>query len=548
MGAEQSSAREAGSNDGAPKATCYYELLGVERTATDEEIRRAYKKKALELHPDRNFGDVENATRRFAEVQTAYEVLSDPQERAWYDSHRDAILRGDTGAADSGPAEFNNVRLTTTEDIYALIGRFNSRVPFNDSPSGFFGILSETFDSLAQQEVAACEWEGKEPPEYPPFGSSTDDYETVVRPFYNRWMGFATQKTFSWKDTYRPSTAEDRRMRRAMEAANKKAREDAIRNFNEAVRSLVAFVRKRDPRYVASMKSEAEREKALREAAAAQAARSRAANKEKMANAFVADWAKSRDEAPEESEFSESDASSEIKLVECIICNKTFKSEKQFEAHEKSKKHQKLFQQVRRQMLKDDAEFRKYEESRSAPTPKDPTNDDMWSISGDDMAQPSSTDGNEGSKQAPAEGAKQPPAKDGAGARDEKVKSADSAETESSSDDDDYAPRAQVENRILNGKEAGSTADAPSPDEDLAAAGKGLDEMSIQDGASAPKKVGKAKAKREKKAAKAAASAAQNICLHCQQPFESRTKMFNHIREEHEMAQKGVKGSKKGKR
>jgi DnaJ homolog subfamily A member 5 len=83
-------------------------------------IKKAYRKKALELHPDRNFGDVEAATTKFAEVQSAYEVLSDPQERAWYDSHRDSILRGD-----SGPAEDHfehNVRLTSAADIVNLIG------------------------------------------------------------------------------------------------------------------------------------------------------------------------------------------------------------------------------------------------------------------------------------------------------------------------------------------------------------------------------------------------------------------------------------------
>src|SRR6187551_575998 len=99
-------------------------------------IKKAYRRRALELHPDRNYGDTENATRKFAEVQTAYEVLSDPQERAWYDSHRSAILRGDTDVDDSGPSEHYNVRITTTEDLYTLMGRFNSSVPFNDSTNG----------------------------------------------------------------------------------------------------------------------------------------------------------------------------------------------------------------------------------------------------------------------------------------------------------------------------------------------------------------------------------------------------------------------------
>lgn len=357
MGNQQSSAEGAGSadNNSAPAArkTCYYELLGVDRTADDLEIRRAYKKKALELHPDRNFNDEERATRRFAEVQTAYEILSDPQERAWYDSHRDAILRGDDDAADASP-EFNNVRVTTTEDIMTLIGRFNSNVPFNDSPTGFFGVLDATFAKLAAEEA---EWSGFDPVDYPPFGNANDDHTSTARPFYAAWSNFSTKKSFSWKDKWRLTDAPDRAVRRLMEKENKKLREDAIRDFNDAIRSLVAFVKKRDPRYVTNTQSEADRQKTLRDLAAAQAARSRAANQEKLnaTEPFVAGWAQSREDEVAHDEFATSteDEESEVECFECVVCNKVFKSEKQFEAHEKSKKHIKAVQQLRRQMRKE---------------------------------------------------------------------------------------------------------------------------------------------------------------------------------------------------
>ncbi|KAJ2360550.1 J protein jjj1, partial [Coemansia sp. RSA 2607] len=75
--------------------TCYYELLGVERSATDSDLKKAYRKQALVWHPDKNHGNTEEATRIFAEIKEAYETLSDPQERAWYDNHREQILRGD---------------------------------------------------------------------------------------------------------------------------------------------------------------------------------------------------------------------------------------------------------------------------------------------------------------------------------------------------------------------------------------------------------------------------------------------------------------------
>lgn len=62
--------------------TCYYELLEVESSATDQELKKAYRKRALQLHPDKNPDDIEAATQRFALVRSAYEVLSDPQERS----------------------------------------------------------------------------------------------------------------------------------------------------------------------------------------------------------------------------------------------------------------------------------------------------------------------------------------------------------------------------------------------------------------------------------------------------------------------------------
>jgi DnaJ family protein A protein 5 len=76
---------------------CHYEVLGVERDAEEAELKKAYRKLALQLHPDKNRGNEETATAQFQVVQAAYAVLSDPQERAWYDNHREAILRGGSG-------------------------------------------------------------------------------------------------------------------------------------------------------------------------------------------------------------------------------------------------------------------------------------------------------------------------------------------------------------------------------------------------------------------------------------------------------------------
>jgi len=76
---------------------CYYALLDLERTCAPEEIKRSYRKLALKWHPDKaaiNALSDKEATAKFQAIQEAYSTLSDPQERAWYDSHREQILYG----------------------------------------------------------------------------------------------------------------------------------------------------------------------------------------------------------------------------------------------------------------------------------------------------------------------------------------------------------------------------------------------------------------------------------------------------------------------
>ena len=63
----------------------YYSLLGVSRNASEQELKKAYKKLDLKYHPDRNQGDKDTAEKKFKEVSEAYEVLSDQNKRQAYD-------------------------------------------------------------------------------------------------------------------------------------------------------------------------------------------------------------------------------------------------------------------------------------------------------------------------------------------------------------------------------------------------------------------------------------------------------------------------------
>lgn len=115
-----------------PTTRDYYEVLGLEKSASDEDIKRAYRRLAMKYHPDRNPGDAE-AEVKFKEAAEAYQVLSDPQKRKVYDQYGHAGIRGQGSA---GP-DFSRMDVS---DIFSM---------FNDIFSGVDG-----FGGRGRQRVA----------------------------------------------------------------------------------------------------------------------------------------------------------------------------------------------------------------------------------------------------------------------------------------------------------------------------------------------------------------------------------------------------------
>jgi DnaJ homolog subfamily A member 5 len=433
--------------------------------------------------------------------------------------------------------------MTTAEDVLKVIGKYNGRLDYTNSNTGFYGGLREFFRQLAKEEEIACKWENMEPVEYPDFGQRDDEYEDVVRPFYSAWNGFFTRKSYSWKDHYRPSDAPDRRVRRLLEKENKGLRDDAIREFNDAVRSLIAFVRKRDPRYQENQKSEKERQKILRDAAAAQSARSRAARQAKLDEVDrqnLADWANPTVADDNEGDFS-SEEESEQHEIECVVCSKTFKSEAQYEAHEKSKKHLKLLKKVQREMRDQDQEIE--DGGGQVPGPSD-RHQQISTSDGEEVVVANSDPPLQNGDDTPDHEKPDTVKSEKPGDGEEAIASDASLSVEQSSPggDDDYAPRSRVESRLAD----------PSSD-DLSSQLKAT-VLGDNTGASDAKafsvpKLGKAKQKRAKKAAqKDAGSGNPNgsnfRCAVCRADFTSNTKLFNHIKEKGHAAPVAVTGSK----
>jgi molecular chaperone DnaJ len=115
-------------DDGATKGwnagmskRCYYEVLEVERTAGDGDLKAAFRKAAMKWHPDRNPGD-KDCEHRFKEINEAYEILKDPNKRAAYDRYGHAAFEHGGGAGAGFGADFASTFSDIFDDLFGMGG------------------------------------------------------------------------------------------------------------------------------------------------------------------------------------------------------------------------------------------------------------------------------------------------------------------------------------------------------------------------------------------------------------------------------------------
>ncbi|KAK4771312.1 hypothetical protein SAY87_031844 [Trapa incisa] len=116
----------------------YYKILQVDRSAKDDDLKKAYRKLAMKWHPDKNPNNKKDAEAKFKQISEAYDVLSDPQKRAIYDQYGEEGLMGQVpppgsgGFSGGGPQFRFNPR--SADDIFSEFFGFSS--PFGDMGGG----------------------------------------------------------------------------------------------------------------------------------------------------------------------------------------------------------------------------------------------------------------------------------------------------------------------------------------------------------------------------------------------------------------------------
>lgn len=344
---------------------CYYEVLGVPRDIESSELRTVFRKLALQCHPDKTGDD----GTRFKEVRQAYEVLSNPAERKWYDDHRESILRGanqeDNDDDDDDDEESGSSKSKKKKGTLNLWPFFSSSC-YGPGTPGFYAVYEGAFKMIWDDDLkwGSSAARKKSPPS---FGDESTPFMPDVKQFYTFWSQFQTTKQFAMGDRWDVSSAPNRQIKRKMEKENQKGRDKLKAEFHSQIQSLVTFVRNRDPRYLKYQAQQAkiadQKQKQQQNSKAKKVENSRGSggptvlDAEEIEKLKQAHWESFVEDSAQylarlEEEFgTEEDDGAEAEELYCIACRRKFKTQSQWENHEKSKKHQATIARMRKELL-----------------------------------------------------------------------------------------------------------------------------------------------------------------------------------------------------
>ena len=237
-------------------------------------------------------------------------------------------------------AKEEDVSFLTPKDLIKYVnpswypGKFEPGVKNN-----FYEVYRDLFIQIDKEEELE-EHVGKDHVLAPNFGDAGTYIEDVLA-FYKFWELFGTKKEFTYVDKYNIKDATNGRERRYINNENKKERINEKKRYNQDVRDILEFIRKRDPRYQ-HHKKQKEEEKIRKKEAEQEKKRIAAEKHQKKLEEYRE---KMRKEYEQMEEHLEEEVVVENTIV-CEICNKTFKTDGAFNNHCKSKKHKQKVAQV----------------------------------------------------------------------------------------------------------------------------------------------------------------------------------------------------------
>ncbi|CAD8096812.1 unnamed protein product [Paramecium sonneborni] len=337
----------------------YYEILGLDQNCDQEQIKKAYRNMALKYHPDKN--SQEDAKEVFQEIQEAYSVLSDPNERTWYDNHKQQILNPDLDKAD----------LETMEGFGFNIWHYFSPhyFGFGDDQQGFYAFYREAFEKIKFEEESAFnnkqldseeEDSNTEFEKLPGFGTSNTSIEQVLK-FYLKWENFTTYKQFAYADKYNPKDAPNRWVKRAIIKDNKVERREEKKKYLKTIKKLVETVKNKDPRYKEYLE-QLRKEQTIKEQ---QKKKLKEQEKIHMQEILKQARLEEQERFKENEEYFKERQQFQVitekqekpsDVFFCDVCDKEFKSESQFKNHQNSKIHKSNLKDIISQITVDKRE------------------------------------------------------------------------------------------------------------------------------------------------------------------------------------------------